>query len=157
MCVINCKDQIWVPKPKDGWTYAQKIQNNEFVESWLENWAKMSWTTNKVDSNDKNRKLDWFKLKKIVLGTVRGNQFLYISQNFDYKFDSWLLKWFSLDFLIPLSHCILLLLYSLPLSSLPSTCRPDGWCLILVSSVPFWNLYIITVKLKTTVQVLPPH
>ena len=23
-----------------------------------ENWAKMSWTTNKVGSNDKNRKID---------------------------------------------------------------------------------------------------
>ena len=34
-----------------------KSQNNEFVESALENWAKMSWTTNSVGSDDKNRKI----------------------------------------------------------------------------------------------------
>ena len=53
-----CKDRIWVLSLKDGWTQAQKAQNNEFVESELENWVKMSWTTNKVGSNDKNRKID---------------------------------------------------------------------------------------------------
>ena len=93
-----CKDQIWVPGPKGGWTQAQQAQNNEFVESGLENWAKMSWTTNKVGSNDKNRKIYGFKVKKIVLSKVRGDQFLYISHKFDYKFDSWLLQCFSLDF-----------------------------------------------------------
>ena len=123
-----CKDRIWVLSLKDGWTQDQKAQNNEFVENELENWVKMSWTTNKVGSNDKNRKIDWFKLKKIVFGTVRGDQFLYISHKFDYKFGSWLLQCFFLDFSISFSHCLLLLLYSLPLSSLPSTCRPDGWC-----------------------------
>ena len=54
----NCKDQIWIPSPKNGWTQAQKAQNNEFVENKLENWVNMSWTTNKVGSNDKNRKID---------------------------------------------------------------------------------------------------
>ena len=38
----------------------------------------MSWTTSKMDSNDKKRKIDWFELKKIVLGEVRGDQFIYI-------------------------------------------------------------------------------
>ena len=42
----------------------------------------------KMGPNDKNRKKDWFKLKKIVLDTVRGDQFLYISTEFDYKFGS---------------------------------------------------------------------
>ena len=84
----TCKDQIWLPIPKDGWTWAQKVQNNEFIESELENWAKMKWTTNKVNSNDKNRKLDWFKLEKIVLGAIRRDQFLYNSHKFGYKFDS---------------------------------------------------------------------
>ena len=65
---------------------AQKAQNNEFVEIGLEDWVKMSWTTNKVGSNDKNRKIGLFKLKKIVISTVRGDQFLYISHKFDYKF-----------------------------------------------------------------------
>ena len=55
--VDNYKDRIWVPGPKDRWTQAQQAQNNEFVESGLENWAKMSWTTNKVGSNNKNKKI----------------------------------------------------------------------------------------------------
>ena len=97
----------------------------------------MNWTTNRVDSNDKNKKLNLFKLKKIVISTIQEDQFLCISHKFDYKFDSRLLQCFSLDFPIPISHCFLLLLYSLSLSSLPSTCRPDCWCLILVLSTPF--------------------
>ena len=64
------KDRIWIPSPRDGWTQAQKTQNNEFVESVLENWAKMSWTTNKVSSNDKKMKMDKFKLQKTVLNVV---------------------------------------------------------------------------------------
>ena len=117
--------QIWVPSPKNGWTQAK---NNEFVESELENWAKMSSTTIKVGSNDKNRKIDWFKLKEIIIDTIQGDQFLYIFFKFNYKFGSWLLQCFFLDFSISLSHYLLLLLYPLPLSFLPSTCRPNGWC-----------------------------
>ena len=41
-----------------------------FVESGLENWTLMNQTTSKVDSDDKKVKIDWFNLKKIVLGTV---------------------------------------------------------------------------------------
>ena len=48
----------------------------------------MNQTTNKVDSDDKQMKIDWFILNKIVIGTVRGYQFLYISLKFDYKFNS---------------------------------------------------------------------
>jgi len=44
--------------------------------------------TMKVDSNDKKIKINWFNLKKIFLGTVRGDQFLYISHKLDYKFNS---------------------------------------------------------------------
>ena len=39
----------------------------------------MSQTTSKVDQDDKKMKIDWFNLKKVVLGTIRGDQFLYIS------------------------------------------------------------------------------
>ena len=35
-----------------------KVQNNEFVESELENWVKMGWTINKVGLIDKNMKID---------------------------------------------------------------------------------------------------
>ena len=54
----------------------------------MENLARMSWMANKVDSNDKNRKIEGFQLKKVVLGQVRGNQFLYIYLKYDYKFIS---------------------------------------------------------------------
>ena len=39
----------------------------------------MSQTTDKVDPNDKKIKIDWFNLKKIVIDTIRKDQFLYIS------------------------------------------------------------------------------
>ena len=36
-----------------GWTEAQKAQNNEFVESGLENWTLMNQTGTRVDLDDK--------------------------------------------------------------------------------------------------------
>ena len=48
----------------------------------------MNQIITKLDSDDKRMKIDKFKLKKIVLGVVRGDQFLYISLKFDYKFSS---------------------------------------------------------------------
>ena len=39
----------------------------------------MSLTTSKVDPDDKKMKIDWFNLKKIVLDTIRGDPFFYIS------------------------------------------------------------------------------
>ena len=48
----------------------------------------MNQTISKVDLDDKKIKLDWFNLKKIVLDIIRGDQFLYISLKFDYKFNS---------------------------------------------------------------------
>ena len=48
----------------------------------------MKQTTSIVDSDDKQMKIDWFILNKIVLDIVRGDQFLYISLKFDYKFNS---------------------------------------------------------------------
>ena len=38
----------------------------------------MSQTKSKVDPDDKKMKIDWFNIKKIVLGIVREDQFLYI-------------------------------------------------------------------------------
>ena len=58
----------------------------------------MSWTTNKVNSIDKNKKVDGINPKKIILGKVRESQFLYISYKFDYTVSSWFammfLSWF---------------------------------------------------------------
>ena len=70
-------DQIWVSSPKGRWTQTQKAQNNEFVESGLENQARMSWMANKVGLSDKNIKINGFQLKKVVIGEVQGDQFLY--------------------------------------------------------------------------------
>ena len=88
----------------------------------------MNQKITRMDSDDKIMKMNKFELKKIVLGTVREDQFLSISLKFDYKYNYGLLQYFSLSFSIPLSYCLFLLLYSLPLSSLLSTCRLDGWC-----------------------------
>ena len=41
----------------------------------------MNQTTSKVDSDNRKMKINWFNLKKIVLGTVQGDQFfIYFSQ-----------------------------------------------------------------------------
>ena len=62
----------------------------------------MNQTNIKVDLDDKKMKLDRFVVKKIVLGTIRGDQFLYLSFKFDYKVSSRFLQCFSLCFPIPL-------------------------------------------------------
>ena len=41
-----------------------------------------------MDSDDNKINIDWFYLKKIVIDIVRGDQFLYISLEFDYKHSS---------------------------------------------------------------------
>ena len=55
--------------------------------SW-KNWVLMNQTITKVNSDDKRMKIDKFMLKKIVLGKVRGDLFLYISFRSDYKVSS---------------------------------------------------------------------
>ena len=99
-------------------------------------------------------KIDKFKLKKIVLGTVRGGQFLNISLKFDYKYNSWLLQCFSLSFLIPF-YLLLFILSSSFISTLHMQLR--SLVLILVSSAPSWNLWVVAIRLKVTVQVSLPH
>ena len=49
----------------------------------------MSWITIIIDPDDNKVKIDWFYLKKIVIGTIQGDQFLYISLEFDYKHSSY--------------------------------------------------------------------
>ena len=41
-----------------------------------------------VDPSDNKVEIDWFLLKKIVLSAVRGDLFLYIFLEFDYKYSS---------------------------------------------------------------------
>ena len=42
-----------------------------------------------MDSNDNKVKVDWLYLMKIILGTVRGDQFLYIILEIGYKYSSY--------------------------------------------------------------------
>ena len=68
--MVSVKTRYGSPSPKDEWTKTQKAQNNEFVESGLENWALVNQTTDRVYFDHKIMKIDKFKLKKIVLGKV---------------------------------------------------------------------------------------
>ena len=116
------------PLPKWWMNLGPKNPIQWICREWVENWVLMSWTTNRVDSDYKKKKIDWFKLKEIVLGAVRGDQFLYISLKFDYKYNFWLPQCFSLSFSIPLSQSISSILYYLSFSSPPSTCKSDCRC-----------------------------
>ena len=48
----------------------------------------MSWMIVTIDPDDNKLKVDWIYLRKIVLGIVRGDQFLYISLEVGYKYSS---------------------------------------------------------------------
>ena len=89
----------------------KKPKTMNYVESGLELWTKMSWITNKVGFNDQKKKMDKFKLQKIVLGIVWGDQFLYTALKFDYKFGSWLL---SVSFFIPWSPSLSVFFFFYP-------------------------------------------
>ena len=49
----------------------------------------MSWVAIIVDPNDNKVKIDWFYLKKVVIGTIREDQFMYIILEVDYKYSSY--------------------------------------------------------------------
>ena len=48
----------------------------------------MSWVAIIIDPDHNKVKIDWFYLKKIVLDTIRGDQYLYIFLEFGYKYSS---------------------------------------------------------------------
>ena len=48
----------------------------------------MSWVTIIMDPDDNKVKVDWFYLKKIFLGTVQGDQFMYILLEVDYIYST---------------------------------------------------------------------
>ena len=68
--------------------------------SW-KNWALMNQTNTKVDSDDKKMKIDRIMLKRIILGKVQGDMFLYISFKFDYRVSSYYCSVFLLVFRSP--------------------------------------------------------
>ena len=136
---------------------AQRAQYNEFVESGLENQTLTSQVTIIGDSNDDKVKIDQFYLKKIVLSTIRGNQFLYISLEFDYKFSSQCYSvlllilrppflGYSLYFISPSSlHLYPPCVDQIPdvdpcpintfLKSLESSCKAENYCLGITFSL----------------------
>ena len=78
-----------------------------------------------VDPNDNKVKIDWFYLKKVVFGTVRGDQFLYIILEVDYKYRSY---YYSISLSVlrsPLLRIFSPFYIFLISSSLPSTYRLD--------------------------------
>ena len=48
----------------------------------------MSWVTLIMNPNHNKVKIDWFYLKKIVIGTIREDRYLYIFLEFGYKYSS---------------------------------------------------------------------
>ena len=117
----------------------------------------MSWVAIIVDPNDNKIKIDWFYLKKIVIGIVRGDQFLYIILEVDYKYHSYC---YSISLLIlrslflGSSHCFIFSSFfhlQLPrvhqfasvdpysissfLKSLESSCKAKKYCSDITSSL----------------------
>ena len=81
----------------------------------------MIWVVIIMDLDVNKVKVNWFYIRKIILGTIRGDQFLYILLELGYKYSS---NCYSVSFLIlrsfPLS--VFLLIYTIsPFSFLPST------------------------------------
>ena len=83
----NCKNAFWIPSPNDKRSQVQRAQYNEFVESELENQVLMSWITVRMDLEDNKVKVDKIYLRKFVLGTVRGDQFLHIILEVGYRYN----------------------------------------------------------------------
>ena len=114
---------------------------------WVE---KLGWNEldQKIKCQEQENRLIF--LEKIVISTIRGVEFLYISHKFDYKVGSWLLQCFSHGF----SNRPLSLHLSFFILSFPFTFHVLArWLvLILVPSAPSISLCVIAVKLITTVQ-----
>ena len=97
---------------------------NLYRVGW-KNWVLVNQSTNKVGLNDKIVKINKCKLKKIVIGKVRGDCSYILLLNLITSLvpDCYSV---SLFISIPFSHFLFLFLYSPLLSSLSSTSMPDG-------------------------------
>ena len=117
----------------------------------------MSWVTVTMDPVDNKAKIDWIYLRKIVLGTVREDQFLYIllEVGFKYSFDcysvsfsilqspslrvSFLFYTFFSFHLYPPHAYQIIGVYPCPIStflkSLGSSCKAKNYCLCVTSSL----------------------
>ena len=121
-----CKDQIWISNPTHGWTKAQKDQNNEFIESGLENWALVSRTNHGMSSDDnitkRKKGLFWRKSSSAESKKV-GSCILFLCLVTNLVPECYSAFVFFLDLL---SCSLSLLLYCLSLWSSPSTCMPNN-------------------------------
>ena len=96
-------------------------------------------------------------LEKIVLNTIRRDEFLYISHKYDYRFGSCLLQCFSCGFSdrllsLHLFFFILSFAFTFALHMLAK------WLvLMLVPSATSISLCVIAIRLIITIQVSPPH
>ena len=153
----DCKVTIWFLSPKGNRIQAQRTQYNEFVENELENQALINWITIIVDPDDTKVKVDWFYPKKIVICTIRRDQFLYISllnlvtspvlvptiffSYFSYPFPSW-----------SSSHFILSSFFYFDPPRVDQVADVDP-----CSISTFLKYLGVAVRLKITVQVSLPH
>ena len=114
----------------------------------------MSWVTVTMDPIDNKVKIDWIYIRKIVIGTVREDQFLYILFEicFKYNFDC-----HSVSFSILRSPFLRVspLFYTIFPFHLypPHQIASMDPCPISI----FLKSWIVAVRLKTTVQVSFPH
>ena len=155
--IEKCKDTVWFLIPNSKRIQAQRTQYNEFVESGLENQVLMSWTTIIVGPDDKKRKINWVYLKKIILSTIRGDQFLYIfllnlitspilvATVFFYQFSDPLQQWNFSSL-----YCPSLLHLSHPHVDQMANPYPYPISTLL-------KFLEIAIRLNITVQVSPPH
>ena len=109
-----------------------------------------------MDPDDNKIKIDCFYPKKILIDTIRGDQFLYISLNFDYKRSFCCYSIFLL-ILRSLSLRVFFLFYTLFLFYLHPSCVDQ---VIGVNPCPintFLKSLRVVVRLKIIVQVSLPH
>ena len=110
----------------------------------------MSWITVIMSLGDDKLKVDWIYLSKIVLDTVRGDQFLYILLEVGYKYS---FDCYSVSFLIPQSPSSGSSFYFILFSSFPfyPSCVRQ---IVGIDPCPistFLKSLVVVVRLKITV------
>ena len=66
----QCKDQI-CGSVQDEWTQAQKVQNNEFVESGSKNQTLMNWTTANMELDDNHAQIRSTDMNELLVRGVK--------------------------------------------------------------------------------------
>jgi len=109
-----------------------------------------------MDPDDKKVKINWFYPKRIVIDTIWGDQFLYISLELDYRHSSYCYSIFLLIlwclFSVHSFSFILLHSFHLHLSRVDQIIGVDP-CTINT----FLKSLGVAVKLKITIHVSLPH